>query len=150
MKINLRILAMVLMLPPGVTLPSAAFAQGDTMNAVLAKLTAGIQKLESSCGNDIKKYCKTVTRGGGRIVYCLQAHDDKLSPKCAFELDEAASDIQSTVDQLKEAVNTCRGDIEKLCAKTAPGEGRIAACLAANKAAVSQNCVEAVEKIQVK
>jgi Cysteine rich repeat len=150
MKINLRFLAMVLILPLGVTLPSVAFAQGDTMKAVLAKLTAGIQKLESACGKDIKKYCKTVTRGGGRVVYCLQAHDDKISPKCAFELDEAALDIQATIDQLKEAANTCRGDIEKLCAKTSPGEGRIAACLAANKASVSQNCVAAIEKIQIK
>ena len=54
------------------------------------------------------------------------------------------------LDQFKEAVRACQSDIAKLCGQTAPGQGRIAACLAANKASVTQTCVEAVEKLQIK
>jgi Cysteine rich repeat len=150
MKIALRLLATAGLLSLGVVLSVTAYAQNDTMGAVLEKLTARVQGLENSCGEDIKKFCSTVTPGGGRIVYCMEAYEDKISPKCAYELDEVEVDLQTTSDQLKEAVRACQSDITKLCGQTAPGQGRIAACLAANKASVTQICVEAVEKLQVK
>jgi hypothetical protein len=80
----------------------------------------------------------------------VEAHEDKISPKCEYELDEVEVDFQAILDQFKEAVRACQSDIAKLCGQTASGQGRIAACLAANKASVSQTCAEAVEKLQVK
>jgi hypothetical protein len=150
MKIAPRLLAIAVLVPASLTLSGAAFAQSDTMNAVLQKLTARIQKLESSCGADIKKFCSSVTPGGGHIVNCLEAYDDKITPKCAFALDEAELDLQEVGDGLKQALNVCQGDIAKLCGDTKPGEGRISACLSAKKASVSQSCVQAIEKMQVK
>jgi Golgi apparatus protein 1 len=150
MKIALRFLATAGLLPLSVVLSVTAYAQSDTMGAILEKLTARIQGLENSCGEDIKKFCSTVTPGGGRIVYCMQAYEDKISPKCGFELDDLQADFQTILDQFKEAVRACQSDIAKLCGQTAPGQGRIAACLAANKASVTQTCVEAVEKLQIK
>ena len=35
-----------------------------------------------------------------------------------------------------------------VCGKTVPGEGRIAACLLANKSTASKNCAEALQKIE--
>ena len=150
MKIALRFLVTAALLPLGVVLSVAAYAQSDTMGAILEKLTAQIQTLENSCGEDIKKFCSTVTPGEGRVVYCMKAHEDKISPNCAFELDDLEADFQNVLDQFKEAVRACQSDIAKLCGQTAPGQGRIAACLAANKASVTQTCVEAVEKLQIK
>jgi hypothetical protein len=150
MKIALRFLATAALLPLGVVLSVTAYAQSDTMGAILEKLTARIQTLENSCGEDIKKFCSTVTPGEGRVVYCMKAHEDKISPNCAFELDDLEADFQNVLDQFKEAVRACQSDIAKLCGQTAPGQGRIAACLAANKASVTQTCVEAVEKLQIK
>ncbi len=80
MKRMIRLLAKIALLPLGVTVSSIAYAQTDTMNAILERLTADIQKLETSCGEDIKKYCSTVTPGDGRILHCMQAHEDKISP----------------------------------------------------------------------
>ena len=68
----------------------AASAQSDVGKTIMEKLTAKIAKLESACAKDIKKYCRDVTPGEGRMIYCMQAHEDKISPKCAFELGEAA------------------------------------------------------------
>ena len=150
MKIAPCLLAIAVLVPTSVTLSSFAFGQSDTMSTVLQKLTARIQKLESSCGDDIKKFCSGVTPGGGHVVNCLEAYEDKISPKCSFELDEAELDLQETGDELKEALRLCQGDIAKLCGDTRPGEGRISACLASNKASVSQTCVQAIEKMQVK
>ncbi len=150
MKHIIRFLAKIVLIPLSVTISSIAYAQSDLMNAILERLTAGIQKLEASCGEDIKKYCTTVTPGDGRILYCMQAHEDKISPACAFDLNEVALHAQTTADHLREAVNACQGDIDKFCANTQPGQGRIAACLAANRTSVSKNCVAAVQKLQEK
>jgi hypothetical protein len=148
MKLKLRLLAKIVLLPLGVSISSIAYAQTDMMNAILERLTAGIKKLEASCGEDIKKYCSTVTPGEGRMLHCVQAHEDKISPACEYDLSEVALQVQTTAESLKEAMTACRGDIDKLCAKTQPGQGRIAACLAANRTSVSKSCVAAVQKLQ--
>ena len=148
MKHTLRLLAKIVLLPLGVRISSFAYAQTDIMTVTLEKLATGIKKLESSCGEDIKKYCSAVTPGGGRLLYCMQAHEDKISDGCGSVLDEVVLQTESTADHLREAANVCQGDIDKFCAKTQPGQGRIAACLAANRTSVSKSCVQAVQKLQ--
>jgi Cysteine rich repeat len=148
MKHILRLLAKIVLLPLGISISSTAYAQTDVMNLILERLAAGFKKLETSCGEDIKKYCSTVTPGEGRILYCMQAHEDKISDGCTSVLDEVVFQTETTADHLREAVNACRGDIDKFCAKTQPGQGRIAACLAANRTSVSKSCEEAVQKLQ--
>jgi hypothetical protein len=150
MKFAPRSLAKLVPLVMCATLSGAAYAQNDTMSNVLQKLMSRIEKLQSSCSEDLKQYCSAVTPGGGRLVYCLESYEDKISAKCAFDLDEVELDLQDTTEQLKEAVRVCQGDIQKLCGTTQPGEGRVAACLAANQSAVSAGCVGAVEKLKVK
>ena len=39
-----------------------------------------------------------MTPSEARMIYCMQAHEDKISPKCAFELGEAATSVQTTVE----------------------------------------------------
>lgn len=126
----------------------AASAQADLGKALLEKLTARVAKLESACASDIKKYCKTVTPGEGRMIYCMEAHEDKISPKCTFELEEAATGVQTAADALKDAVIACKAEISGVCGKTLPGQGRIAACLLSNKSTASAGCVDAIQKIE--
>ena len=149
MKITLRFLARLGLLPVLVILSvGCASAQTETGKVIQEKLTARIQKLESACANEIKKYCNTVTPGEGRMVYCMQAHEDKISAKCAYELGDAATNVQAAADVLKDAVIACKAEIIGVCGKTVPGQGRIAACLIANKSTASAGCVEAVRKVE--
>jgi Cysteine rich repeat len=150
MKSALRRVAPLMPLVLCATLSATAYAQNDVMSNVLQKLLSRIEKLKASCDEDLKQYCSAVTPGGGRLVYCLEAYEDKISAKCAFDLGEVESDLQATTEGLKEAVRVCAGDIQKLCGSTQPGEGRIAACLAANRSSVSAVCVDAVEKLNIK
>ena len=121
MKHTLRLLAKIVLLPLGVSISSTAYAQTDMMNVILERLAAGFKKLEASCGEDFKKYCSTVTPGEGRIMHCMQAHEDKISDGCASVLDEVVFQVETTADHLREAVNACRGDIDKFCAKHSAG-----------------------------
>jgi hypothetical protein len=149
MKIIMRLLATLGLLPLLAILSAGSVsAQTDVGKTILEKLTAKVAKLESACAKDIKKYCSTVTPGEGRMIYCMQAHEDKISPKCDFELGDTASSVQTAADALKDAVIACKAEITGVCGKTLPGQGRIAACLLANKSAASSGCLEAIQKIE--
>jgi hypothetical protein len=78
----------------------------------------------------------------------MQAHEDKISPKCAFELGETSGSVQATSDLLKDGAIACKAEITGVCGKTQPGQGRIAACLIANKSTASKNCADAIQKVE--
>ena len=149
MKIKMRLLAKLGLLPfLALLLTGPVCAQADLGKTILEKLTAKVAKLESACASDIKKYCRTVTPGEGRMIYCMQAHEDKISVKCAFELEEAATNVQTAADALKDGLIACKAEITGVCGKTVPGQGQIAACLIANKSTASSGCAEAIKKIE--
>jgi hypothetical protein len=144
-----RVLLACAVLPLAVTLSaSAAYSQSDMVKAVRNKLIDGIAKLETACRDDIKQYCSNVTPGDGRVLHCMQAYEDKISPKCAYAEQEAALNLQMAVDRLKEAVAACNDEITKFCGKVQPGQGRLAQCLIANKAAASPQCAGALQQLQ--
>jgi len=126
----------------------SASAQTNIGKTLLDKLTARITKLEDACRNDIKKYCSTVTPGEGRMIYCMEAHEDKISAKCTFELRDTSAGIQAAADALKDAVIACKAEITGVCGKIQPGQGRIAACLLENKSTASSGCADAIKKLE--
>jgi Cysteine rich repeat len=149
MKSTMHLLARLAFLPLlAVLAAGSASAQTDIAKGIQEKLAAEAAKLEQSCAIDIKKYCSDVTPGEGRMIYCMQAHEDKISPKCAYDLEEAAADVQLSADNLKEAISACKAEISGVCGKTQPGQGRIAACLFANKSTASKACGEILGKIE--
>ena len=149
MKITMHSLAKLALIPLlAVLLAGPASAQTEVGKSILTKLTAKIAKLESACAKDIKKYCKTVTPGEGRLIYCMQAHEDKISARCTYELGETASSVQSSADALKDGIIACKAEITGVCGKTLPGQGRLAACLIANKSTASKDCAEAIQKVE--
>lgn len=149
MKITVKLLAKLGLLSLLVILSvGSASAQTELGKTILEKLTARITKLENACAKDIRKYCRTVTPGEGRMIHCMEAHEDKISAKCAFELRDAATSIQTVADTLKDTIIACKAEIAGVCGKTQPGQGRIAACLLANKSTASSGCAEAIKKIE--
>jgi len=135
MKFTVKSLAKLGLLPLLAILSvGSVSAQTDLGKTILEKLTAKVTKLESACAKDIKKYCSTVTPGEGRMIYCMEAHEDKISIKCAFELGEAATSVQTAADALKDAVIACKAEIKGVCEK---GRAR----------SKPNRCVSAVEQI---
>lgn len=41
-----------------------------------------------ACKDDVKSHCKDVQKGEGRIVDCLKAHRDGLTPACKEKMDK--------------------------------------------------------------
>jgi hypothetical protein len=148
MKISLQLAKLGLFSIVSVLSVNLAHSQTDTTKTFVDKLVGQVAKLEKSCAKDIKKFCSDVTPGEGRMVYCMQAHEDKISPACAYDLPDVVLMLEDSIEVLKEAVNACQADIASICGKVQPGQGRIAACLAENKATVRKDCADAIRKVE--
>jgi Golgi apparatus protein 1 len=123
-------------------------AQTDLGKTIVEKLKARVIKLERACADDIRKFCKTVTPGEGRMIHCMEAHENKISARCVIELRETAEGVQTAADVLKDAVIACKAEITGVCGDIRPGEGRIAACLLSKKSTASAGCAEAIKKVE--
>jgi len=95
------------------------------------------------CAQDAKKLCADVKEGQGRIAQCLEDHWAQLSPVCKKHRTEMK-------EAIKEAQQTCKDDIPKVCAGIPPGEGRVFECLMANKSHLSPKCKMKVREVERK
>jgi hypothetical protein len=141
--VRLALLALLAILSVG-----SASAQTNVGEAILDKMTAQVVKLQRTCAPDLRKFCRNVTPGEGRVVYCLQAYEDKISAKCTHELGETKASLQASAELLKDALAACKAEISGVCGKTLPGQGRLAACLIANKTTASKGCADSIQKVE--
>jgi hypothetical protein len=85
------------------------------------------------CKADFEKFCKDVKPGQGRIVRCMKAHENELSPACR---DQIAADREKA----QEFIKACKPDADKFCKGIKPGHGRIISCLKSHEAELSAPC----------
>ena len=102
------------------------------------------------CQQELTTWCKGVTPGEGRLLACLYAYEDKLSPRCEYAVYDAAAQLQRAIDALTYTVNECRDDLRSYCAEVKPGEGRVLDCLKKNEAKVSSRCQTALKDVGLK
>jgi hypothetical protein len=92
---------------------------------------ASAQATGQACAGDIATYCKGVQQGEGRVVGCLRANQQKLSPGCQAGMASAAG-------LMKEVVQACEDDVHRYCAGAAPGTTK--ECLRQNFRELSFGC----------
>lgn len=90
--------------------------------ALPAVAFSGIPVEERPCMDELEKFCKDVKPGEGRIIKCLQEHDQELSAVCRDKL-------RSVLKRIDEAQQACGQDIATYCADVKPGGGRLIKCL---------------------
>ncbi|NJC88864.1 MAG: hypothetical protein FIB02_10130 [Desulfuromonas sp.] len=117
-------------------------------------LTQGVQgaldTFSEGCKQELSTLCKDVKPGDGRIIACLYAFQEKLTPRCEYALYDSISQLDRTLSTLSYAVNECRDDLKKNCADVKPGEGRLLDCLNKNEAKVSTRCNAALKDTGLK
>ena len=109
-----------------------------------------VDTVANGCKTELETYCKEVTPGEGRILACLFAYQDKLSPKCEYALYDSAVRLERAVAALSYAVNECEADLVANCSGVKSGEGRLLECLEKNDAKVSQRCKDALVEVGLK
>jgi hypothetical protein len=108
------------------------------------RIAAGIQKLQAACRTEMANFCGSVTPGEGRLILCMQAHEDKISNQCGMALFETTRNIEQAANRVEKMANACWGDIQRLCTDG----GSIGQCVLANRASLSPPCQAVVAAIQ--
>lgn len=96
------------------------------------------------CNGDIARFCEEVTPGGGRIVTCLLAHQDKLSGACLGAVYDGTGAWRAFVNTASILARSCDKDVAQLCLGVPAGEGRIARCLVENGSNLRPVCRDAL------
>jgi len=99
------------------------------------------------CSKEIETYCSSVTPGGGRLVSCARAHEDKLSSECVYSLNRAGYWLETLARTLSYVVSQCAADALKFCPDVEVGEQRVLNCLGENKASLNKYCSLALSDI---
>lgn len=100
-----------------------------------------------SCQADLDKYCSQVTPGDGRLMYCVAAHQDKISAKCEGALIDAAMILNDVTDRIVDVANACATELQTHCADVEVGEGRVLTCLDDHDDALSDGCEAALDEL---
>jgi hypothetical protein len=121
---------------------------------VLISMTLGAANAQNpvvdalkGCSKEIETYCSSVTPGGGRLVSCARAHEDKLSSECVYSLNRAGYWLETLALTLSYVVSQCAADALKFCPDVELGEQRVLNCLGENKASLNKYCSLALSDI---
>ena len=68
--------------------------QGTQPSQPTNPIAAAVEKVQSTCREELRNFCSTVTPGEGRVLLCMQAHEDKLGKACELSLFEASRNIE--------------------------------------------------------
>lgn len=137
-----RMMFLVILAALSLALP--AYAANDP---VTEKMQGALDTFSEGCQTELTSFCKDVTPGEGRILACLYAFGDKLSPRCEYALYDSMGQLTRTLANLSYAVKECSDDLETYCSNIKPGEGRLLDCLSKNEGKVSERCSIALKDV---
>lgn len=136
---------MVLLLILVLTSPAYAATDPLTQGA-----QGALDTFAEGCQQELTTFCKDVTPGEGRILACLYAFQDKVSPRCEYALYDSLGQLDRTLTNLSYAVGECRDDLKAYCSEIKPGEGRLLDCLDSNESKISNRCNYALKDVGYK
>jgi hypothetical protein len=102
-----------------------------------ARVAGAMQQLRTACDDEMRNFCSTVTPGEGRLLLCMQAHEDKISRQCELALLETSRNIGGAVQRAETFAKACWQDIQAHCSGTG---GSVMQCMAEKRASLSAPC----------
>jgi hypothetical protein len=133
---------MILAVVLGLALALPAFAAEDPLKQ---GVQGALDTFSEGCQQELTTFCKDVTPGEGRILACLYAFQDKVTPRCEFALYDSIGQLDRMLTSLSYAVGECRDDLKTHCSEIKPGEGRLLDCLNRNESKISNRCSYALK-----
>jgi len=109
-----------------------------------SRVTEATERVQSACRTELQKFCSTVTPGEGRLLLCMQAHEDKLGNQCELALFEASRNVRQAMRRIEHVADACGSDIQAQCV----GSGSIAQCLSEKRAVLSPACQAAAAELR--
>jgi hypothetical protein len=103
-----------------------------------------------SCGKEVKRYCKKVAAGDGRLLACVHARQKSLSAGCKTAVAAALDRLNRAYAARSEAQRICEPDVRRLCSGVVPGGGNLVDCLARARGRVSRACNAVLDEALVR
>jgi hypothetical protein len=100
--------------------------------------------LARDCGSDIKKFCKGLNLGNGRIQNCLEQNQSKVSPTCTSTMAGVIASIQERQAAQASVTKNCAGDAARACHGVKGGDAHILGCLLKATRMVGPECGQAI------
>ena len=137
----------ILIVFAGLFITSTSFGAEDPLQKGVQK---ALDTFSEGCQLELTTICKDVTPGEGRILACLYAFGDKLTPRCEYALYDSMGQLNRTLTNLSYAINECIDDLETYCSGIEAGEGRLLDCLNRNEGKISNRCNTALKDVGLK
>jgi hypothetical protein len=103
-----------------------------------------IQQFAAACDADIRKHCKGIELGGGRIRACLDANQGAISAQCQQARSRIYASIARRVAAQRDITKICASDILRFCGSVTPGDANILNCMmAVSPSAIGRQCNQA-------
>ncbi len=114
-----------------------------------------IDRAFAACDTELTSYCSNVVPGGGRLMMCLAAHEDKVSDDCVVAIYDAAVAVETAAAAVRYIGESCGQEIVDFCSERVSdtellvkvGGGRVLSCLQVNDSILSDGCRTAVKKV---
>ena len=119
-------------------------ANVSAQSSLRERVAAAVQTVRNACAADISKFCGNAAPGDGRIVLCMQAHDDQLSPGCERVLYNASRNLDRALDRVSRIADACWNDIESQCGNAE----RVGQCVMAKAPSFSASCQSAITAVR--
>src|SRR3974377_1598078 len=108
------------------------------------RLAAAVETVEGACASDLKKFCGNVSRGEGRVVLCMQAHDDQLSIRCQFALYRVSRHLEAALSRRGCISDAYWNDIQEKCGDA----DTIEQCVMEKHASLPHPCQTVINALQ--
>jgi hypothetical protein len=108
------------------------------------RITSAVERIQGACREELRNFCSTVTPGEGRILLCMQAHEDKLGNQCELALFDASRNIRQAIHRVEQVAEACWTDIQTHCV----GAGSIAQCMREQLTSLSPRCQAIAAQLQ--
>jgi Golgi apparatus protein 1 len=109
------------------------------------RISGAVQKLRAACAQELTKFCGHVSTGEGRLLLCMQAHEDQLGRGCELALLETSRNIGSAIRHVERFAQACWNDIQIYCRT---GAGPVTQCMIDNRSLLSPQCQAIVAATQ--
>jgi hypothetical protein len=108
------------------------------------RISSAVERIQDACREELRNFCSTVTPGEGRVLLCMQAHEDKLSNQCELALFDASRHIRQAIHHVEQVAEACWTDIQTYCVDA----GSIAQCMREKLASLSPRCQAVAAQFQ--
>lgn len=114
-----------------------------TSRAETISFADAVSTLAADCGSDIKKHCKGLNLGGGKIQNCLEQNAGKVSATCTATLADVTASIKRRLAAQSSFASVCKHDAAQFC-NGVKGEGNVLSCLVKAKQVKQRQCGQAI------